>query len=384
MSASNNDLPLPSPPALQPPITGPSIHDGDVVATAITSSTSSQTSSSDIIAHIATSQRPPRPPTTTANTTTTSTTTTSLLPKKRKASTTTSSSTSSYYVPSPRVLKTDLRRKYVTMLENVMNQGDFNFMHSFFETFAKPNVMYRGQINDPSIINLQQIPAIHHQISSQIDCNVSITGLDPYFWYFATVQCMSPDITSRLEEVHIHTYAGIKRTQIECNFIHRCTLVYNIQMESLAQEAYMAFVSKTLTDSSTSSTSTSSSSSSAAASSSLLPAANVDIDAMTAVAAQEERLRLETPEAVMKALFFQPQHSYSSSTSILRNNHIKYFPEKSMNDMNEMLNFIDGVMEKKQLVTFPHPIDLVIRGKIILHLDDNKAIELMDQFSQLS
>ncbi len=51
-------------------------------------------------------------------------------------------STNIPFIPSIRILKRDIRRKYVQMISNVMNSHDVSLFSSFIDEFYHPNFLY--------------------------------------------------------------------------------------------------------------------------------------------------------------------------------------------------------------------------------------------------
>jgi len=71
-------------------------------------------------------------------------------------------------IPLPRILKSDIRRKYGTFFANVFNSGEYQFMWSFLDTLVEPNFLYtmkKTGITDPvlTIVSKQTLAEYWYQ-----------------------------------------------------------------------------------------------------------------------------------------------------------------------------------------------------------------------------
>ena len=208
----------------------------------------------------------------------------------------------------PRIVKSDIRRQYLSMLTNVFNSCDFPFMYSFIHTFAAPNVMLLKQNlylnkNDSSK-NMKRITAnsscssestwssatsaeetssapissseAFEQVAEQLNPSVVshwppyLTGFGPHTppadykpilpyhsdqgicvigrslvtYYWMSLLQLIPDQVIRFEEVKVVTRAGTGDCYIICKFTADGVQVYDITYHDMLEDLVDALAKK--------------------------------------------------------------------------------------------------------------------------------------------
>ncbi len=69
-------------------------------------------------------------------------------PRRKKARVTRRASTNAAYLPFLRILKRDIRRKYIDMLGNIFNYSDPKVVSQFFKTFAIPEFRHCDTVTE--------------------------------------------------------------------------------------------------------------------------------------------------------------------------------------------------------------------------------------------
>ncbi len=124
-----------------------------------------------------------------------------------------------FYVSLPRILKNDIRRKYMLMYENVMNSFNYHLITSFFEQFFVPNVTFEKKA--PA-----NLPA----------CEVFVEGVKPVSSFFLLALQLSPDKTTRVFDVQLkQSSADVGKTEVSCRFTSRNTKMYELNHRTFIQ-----------------------------------------------------------------------------------------------------------------------------------------------------
>ncbi len=124
------------------------------------------------------------------------------------------------YMPSLRILRRDIRRKYCEMMNNVMNSYDPSLILNFFQDFSIPNL--QRVLHYPSN-TLQAL----HQTSI-------ITGIEDQVKDFSKYFKLMPDVIFSITDVKVCKSSNNSGSRVVANTSMRGTLLYSARnsMES--------------------------------------------------------------------------------------------------------------------------------------------------------
>lgn len=139
----------------------------------------------------------------------------------------------------PRVLKNDIRRKYVSMIGNVFNNSEIDFFHSFFHTFSIDQVLFKksclasfGKKSGQKSSNT--ITATINRITEERD-DVVFQNIDSMTCEWFLLHYLIPDEVLTIQDAKILTWPGNKRSvvtiDIECEF----TRIYSVNPKKYLQ-----------------------------------------------------------------------------------------------------------------------------------------------------
>lgn len=133
------------------------------------------------------------------------------------------------FFPVYRVVKSDIRRNYLTMYINVMNSHDINLVASFLNTFTTPNIQYYSNF----------LPGASQTVNSEktVGGLVEYTGRMQRLAYIKGMFELVPDFIYRMTDPVIRTWSQSKRCQVECDLEVYGTIVHMITLKQLAAKA---------------------------------------------------------------------------------------------------------------------------------------------------
>ncbi len=115
-----------------------------------------------------------------------------------------------FHITFPRILKNDIRRKYMLMYANVMNSFNYHLITSFCEQFLVPSV---------------QLVKYHPFSLPQ----VLLRGVNPIMSYFLLLLQMCPDTVTNISDIQLEqSLADMERTQVSCKFNVKNTRLYDL------------------------------------------------------------------------------------------------------------------------------------------------------------
>lgn len=186
----------------------------------------------------------------------------------------------------PRIVKSDIRRQYLSMLTNVFNSCDFPFMYSFIHTFAAPDVMLmkqnlflnqlrRNNSNQGNFRLMESGESVEDvaenfapsqlkhwppyqkgfgphkppedykpMVPGQCDQGLCVIGRSLVTYYWMSLLQIIPDQVIKFEEVKVVTRYGTNECYIVCKFVVRGVLVYDIAFNQIAEDLVDAFAKK--------------------------------------------------------------------------------------------------------------------------------------------
>ncbi len=112
-------------------------------------------------------------------------------------------------IPIPRILKSDIRRKLVSMYENVMNSYNYHLISSYFQRFfvANSRLEKKDSFNSP--------------------VKTILEGVQPMLSFFLLLLQMSPDKITRVSDIQLKQSSNnIERTEIAFQFITKSAKLY--------------------------------------------------------------------------------------------------------------------------------------------------------------
>jgi hypothetical protein len=108
----------------------------------------------------------------------------------------------------PKILKSDIRRKFLIMFANVMNSYDFSLMSSFFKAFC---------VSDLSLFNVKNDC-----------CPPHLYGRDLVADYFSSLLKLSPDKVFRVFDIKLRQRSDFNgKTEVYCDFTIDKTAFYD-------------------------------------------------------------------------------------------------------------------------------------------------------------
>lgn len=111
----------------------------------------------------------------------------------------------------PRILKTDIRRSYASMIANVINSGDFPLMYGLLETFFTPNFEHRVVKHKPED---DTITAFVRQ------------GIADVATSFYAIMHMDPDPLVTIKDTKIHLISNTTASKIVTEWSYSATSIY--------------------------------------------------------------------------------------------------------------------------------------------------------------
>ncbi len=116
-----------------------------------------------------------------------------------------------FAIPIPRILKSDIRRKFVFMYENVMNSYDYHLISSYFQRFFVADVRFEKK-------DIFATPVKYVTI---------LEGVQPVLCYFLLLLQMCPDKITRVSEIQLKQSSDdVDRTEVACKFNVKNTMFY--------------------------------------------------------------------------------------------------------------------------------------------------------------
>lgn len=125
----------------------------------------------------------------------------------------------------PRIVKSDLRRKFGLMFMNVMNSMDFTMLDSFFRKFFIPSASLIKTPHDDSVMG----------------CSVHLQSTNLLIAYFGLILQLSPDKILRLGEMKIRQRADASGSELVANFQLRLTKLHDTAPTKMAEYVIRKF-----------------------------------------------------------------------------------------------------------------------------------------------
>ncbi len=118
---------------------------------------------------------------------------------------------SHFAIPIPRILKSDIRRKFVSMYENVMNSYNYHLISSYFQRFFVPEVRFEKK----------------DIFSTPVKYVTILEGVQPVLCYFLLLLQMCPDKITRVSEIQLKQSSNdVDKTEVACKFNVKNTMFY--------------------------------------------------------------------------------------------------------------------------------------------------------------
>ncbi len=118
-----------------------------------------------------------------------------------------------FAIPIPRILKSDIRRKFVSMYENVMNSYNYHLISSYFQRFFVPDVRFEKK----------------DIFTSPLKSSTILEGVQPVLSFFLLLLQICPDKITRVSEIQLKQSSDdIDRTEVACKFNVTNTAVYQM------------------------------------------------------------------------------------------------------------------------------------------------------------
>jgi hypothetical protein len=124
--------------------------------------------------------------------------------------------------PFVKVPKHDIRRCYVDMFANITNSVDMHMYESFFKQFALPTLKF-------------ELTSASHgtQINKPLPSCIQLTGLDTFLQYWFNQLHFVPDLCSKFTNARVVSLAETLQSRVECDFELEFTWVYDLPFDIL-------------------------------------------------------------------------------------------------------------------------------------------------------
>lgn len=127
----------------------------------------------------------------------------------------------------PRVIKSDIRRHYGTLIANVINSNSEQIVRSFFLEFARPSFrVHFCPINPSSYSHLPQ--QAFQKFSSRLCKGMSLDGLEWFRFHGLLYQVLSPDHVFRLVDARLVTRARDRRSIVVMSTEVEMTRIFDV------------------------------------------------------------------------------------------------------------------------------------------------------------
>jgi hypothetical protein len=121
----------------------------------------------------------------------------------------------------PRIVKTDIRRRYSFMFANVLNSYDCNLIDSFIQRFSEPSVSFEKE--------------------NMYDTSVALSGTTLLSTYFCLSQQMSPDKVVRITDTQIKQRSDRTGSELVSNFDVSLTKIFDVHPTLIADSVLCQF-----------------------------------------------------------------------------------------------------------------------------------------------
>ncbi len=113
----------------------------------------------------------------------------------------------------PRILKSDIRRKLVSMYENVMNSYDYELISSYFQRFFVTDVRFEKK----------------NITTSPVKSVTILEGVQPVLSFFLLLLQICPDKITRVSDIQLKRLSNDgARTEVACRFVTKNTAIYQL------------------------------------------------------------------------------------------------------------------------------------------------------------
>jgi hypothetical protein len=121
----------------------------------------------------------------------------------------------------PRIVKTDIRRRYSFMFANVLNSYDCHLIDSFIQRFSEPSISFEKE--------------------NMHDTSVALSGTTMLSTYFCLSQQMSPDKVVRITDTQIKQRSDRTGSELVSNFDVSLTKIYDVHPTLIADSVLCQF-----------------------------------------------------------------------------------------------------------------------------------------------
>ncbi len=133
--------------------------------------------------------------------------------KKRKSTKRTTNNPK--FIPTIRILRRDIRRKYGEMLMNVLNCFDLDLHRKFLHEFAVPNLSQRFSVFPPEML-------------ARLHFSRQFLGIEELIESYRRQYMVTPDITFHLSEVQICKRLNTAGSRLVAKVSVRGTILYSL------------------------------------------------------------------------------------------------------------------------------------------------------------
>lgn len=228
----------------------------------------------------------------------------------------------------PRILNSDIRRKFAVMFSNVLNSANGSLLDSFINRYRSPSFSLRKQVLNSLFAELH--PGL-------LPPAIELEGSDVVGFYLKCIVNCSPDFAFYVENTHIKQRSDSRKTELVTDFTIVGTQLFKVN--PLVVIEYM-------------------------------------LDNLSAASSDDENINIQMRKR-RKSEF--PSSVVNQPCNGCEGQLIK-FGEKSrvIYPHDQLRNEFAQFMVSNKFGRLDEPIQLHINGTLSFHLDENKRIEKLD------
>jgi hypothetical protein len=136
----------------------------------------------------------------------------------------------------PRIVNSDIRRKYCTMMANVINSTDFQLIESFFSKYrSRSIVLSKRMIVDPSLcqsVDGRGVGSLYNS-DPNVPYHVRLSGLELVIAYFKSFAMAAPDLVVRPFSSELYQRSDTNKTELRTTFTFAATRFYDVNPVSI-------------------------------------------------------------------------------------------------------------------------------------------------------
>ena len=140
----------------------------------------------------------------------------------------------------PKIYKTDIRRQYPRMFANVINGFDVGLMTSFHHQLATPNV--KMEMTVTSVSQFSESPGSKvSQTNDDLVCSFHLQGRDLCTTYWSGLLQLTPNFTVKISNIKIVTVYGSLKCKLIFDVDISCSKMYAVRLDKMVDDITKEF-----------------------------------------------------------------------------------------------------------------------------------------------